>query len=89
MWARATVYSSLNNVCFVSDCRGETKLSAFEGDIRDAAFLKATCRGAAVVFHMASIIDVSGTVKYSEMYEVNVTGKAATNPLKAHLNPLT
>lgn len=61
----------------VSDCRGDTKLSIFEGDIRDADFLKKTCRGASTVFHIASIIDVNDSVEPSEIYGVNVKGKAA------------
>lgn len=60
----------------VSDCRGDTKLSVFEGDIRDGDFLRKICRGASIVFHIASIIDVSDSVKYSELYGVNVKGKA-------------
>ena len=60
----------------VSDCRGDTKLSIFEGDIRDADFLKKTCRGASTVFHIASIIDVNDSVEPSEIYGVNVKGKA-------------
>ncbi|XP_030614373.1 3 beta-hydroxysteroid dehydrogenase/Delta 5--_4-isomerase-like [Archocentrus centrarchus] len=58
----------------LEDCKGETKLSAIEGDIRDGEFLKKACRGASVVFHVASIIDVSDSVKYSELYGVNVRG---------------
>lgn len=60
----------------VSDCRGDTKLNVFEGDIRDGDFLRKTCRGASIVFHIASIIDVIESVEYSEMYGVNVKGKA-------------
>lgn len=58
----------------VSDCRGKTKLSVFEGDIRDGEFVRKACRAASVVFHTASIIDVNESVEYSEMYGVNVTG---------------
>ncbi|KAG8000891.1 3 beta-hydroxysteroid dehydrogenase/Delta 5--4-isomerase [Nibea albiflora] len=58
----------------LEDCRGDTKLSVFEGDIRDGDFLRKTCRGASIVFHIASIIDVNDSVKYSEMYGVNVKG---------------
>ncbi|KAM9710506.1 hydroxy-delta-5-steroid dehydrogenase, 3 beta- and steroid delta-isomerase 1 [Menidia menidia] len=58
----------------LEDCRGETKLSAYEGDIRDGVFLRKACRGASTVFHIASIIDVTDSVEYSEMFGVNVTG---------------
>ncbi|KAM4559240.1 hydroxy-delta-5-steroid dehydrogenase, 3 beta- and steroid delta-isomerase 1 [Odontesthes bonariensis] len=58
----------------LDDCRGETKLSAFEGDIRDCDFLRKACRGASTVFHIASIIDVTDSVEYSEMFGVNVKG---------------
>lgn len=60
----------------MSDCRGDTKLGVFEGDIRDGDFLRKTCRGASTVFHIASIIDVNDSVEYSEIYGVNVKGKA-------------
>ncbi|KAM9851004.1 hydroxy-delta-5-steroid dehydrogenase, 3 beta- and steroid delta-isomerase 1 [Aulostomus maculatus] len=55
-------------------CRGDTKVSVFEGDIRDGEFLRKACRGASIVFHIASIIDVQESVEYSEMYGVNVRG---------------
>ncbi|XP_020487654.1 hydroxy-delta-5-steroid dehydrogenase, 3 beta- and steroid delta-isomerase 1 [Labrus bergylta] len=58
----------------LEDCRGDTKLSAFEGDIRDGDFLRKSCRGASIVFHIASIIDVTNSVEYSEIYGVNVRG---------------
>nr|AHZ46119.1 3-beta hydroxysteroid dehydrogenase [Lateolabrax japonicus] len=58
----------------LEDCRGNTKLSVFEGDIRDGDFLRKTCRGVSVVFHIASIIDVIESVEYSEIYGVNVKG---------------
>lgn len=61
----------------VTDCRGDTTLSVFEGDIRDGDFLRKACRGASVVFHIASIIDVNDSVEYSEMYGVNVKGEAS------------
>lgn len=67
---------SLFLIFCVSDCRGDTKLSVFEGDIRDGDFLKKICRGASIVFHIASIIDVNDSVEYSEIYGVNVKGKA-------------
>ncbi|XP_023129182.1 hydroxy-delta-5-steroid dehydrogenase, 3 beta- and steroid delta-isomerase 1 [Amphiprion ocellaris] len=55
-------------------CRGDTKLTAFEGDIRDADFVRKACRGASMVFHIASIIDVTDAVEPSELYGVNVKG---------------
>ncbi|TDH06563.1 hypothetical protein EPR50_G00114760 [Perca flavescens] len=58
----------------LEECRGNTKLSVFEGDIRDGDFLRKSCRGASIVFHMASIIDVYDSVEYSEIYGVNVKG---------------
>ncbi|KAM7380126.1 hypothetical protein PAMP_003440 [Pampus punctatissimus] len=58
----------------LEDCRSDTKVSVFEGDIRDSDFLRQACRGASIVFHIASIIDVNGSVEYSEMYGVNVKG---------------
>lgn len=67
---------SLLFIYYVSDCRGDTKLSVFEGDIRDGDFLRKACRGASVVFHIASIIDVTDSVEDSEIYGVNVKGKA-------------
>ncbi|CAN9498468.1 unnamed protein product [Ophioblennius macclurei] len=58
----------------LEDCRGDTRLSVCEGDIRDGDCVKKVCRGADVVFHIASIIDVTDSVEYSEMYGVNVRG---------------
>uniref|UniRef100_A0A8C2ZS15 Hydroxy-delta-5-steroid dehydrogenase, 3 beta- and steroid delta-isomerase 1 n=1 Tax=Cyclopterus lumpus TaxID=8103 RepID=A0A8C2ZS15_CYCLU len=58
----------------LEDCRGDTELSVFEGDIRDAEFLKRSCRGASIVFHIAAIIDVKDAVEYSEIHGVNVKG---------------
>lgn len=62
----------------LSDKRGETTVSVFEGDIRDADFLRRACRGASIVFHLASLIDVQGAVKYSELHGVNVKGRLKT-----------
>lgn len=56
------------------DCRGSTKLSPYEGDIRDENFLRKVCRGATIVFHLVSIIDVYDSVEESEIYGVNVQG---------------
>ncbi len=61
-------------LCLSSDCKGETKVSVFEGDIRDRELLRRACKGAALVFHTASLIDVIGAVEYSELYGVNVKG---------------
>ncbi|XP_078119005.1 hydroxy-delta-5-steroid dehydrogenase, 3 beta- and steroid delta-isomerase 1 [Sander vitreus] len=58
----------------LEECRGDTKLTVFEGDIRDGDFLRKSCRGASIVFHIASIIDVYDSVEYSEIYGVNVKG---------------
>lgn len=52
-----------------------------EGDVRDAEFVRKVCRGASLVFHMASIIDVYDSMEYSEMYGINVKGKEG--PLKS------
>lgn len=62
--------------CSVSDVRGDTQLSVFEGDIRDGEFLRKSCRGASIVFHVASIIDVKDAVEYGEIHGVNVKGEA-------------
>uniref|UniRef100_A0A3Q3K2M5 3-beta hydroxysteroid dehydrogenase/isomerase domain-containing protein n=1 Tax=Monopterus albus TaxID=43700 RepID=A0A3Q3K2M5_MONAL len=58
----------------LEDCRSDTKLNVFEGDIRDCDFVREACRGASVVFHTAAIIDVTESVKWSEIYGVNVKG---------------
>ncbi|XP_029315699.1 hydroxy-delta-5-steroid dehydrogenase, 3 beta- and steroid delta-isomerase 1 [Cottoperca gobio] len=58
----------------LEDCRGDTRLSVFEGDIRDGDFVRKSCRGASIVFHIASIIDVNDSVEYSEIHGVNVKG---------------
>ncbi|XP_068590431.1 hydroxy-delta-5-steroid dehydrogenase, 3 beta- and steroid delta-isomerase 1 [Cebidichthys violaceus] len=58
----------------LEDCRGDTQLRVFEGDIRDGEFLRKSCRGASIVFHIASIIDVKDSVEYSEIHGVNVRG---------------
>ncbi|XP_028289513.1 hydroxy-delta-5-steroid dehydrogenase, 3 beta- and steroid delta-isomerase 1 [Parambassis ranga] len=58
----------------LEDCRGDTKLSVFEGDIRDGDFLRKACRGASIVFHIASIIDVNESVEFNEIHGVNVKG---------------
>lgn len=55
-------------------CRGETRLSVLEGDIRDGDFLVRACRGVSVVFHMASVIDVTGVMDYRDLYAINVKG---------------
>lgn len=64
----------LEDIQSFKDCRGDTQVRAFEGDIRDMAFLKRVCKGASLVFHTASMIDVTGSVEYRELYEVNVKG---------------
>jgi len=66
-------------ICFSvsSDCRGETKVNVFEGDIRDRDLLRRACKGAVLVFHTASLIDVIGAVEYSELYGVNVKGEGS------------
>ncbi|KAK5608731.1 hypothetical protein CRENBAI_021308 [Crenichthys baileyi] len=70
----------------LEDCRGETILSVFEGDIRDGNFLRKALRGASTVFHTASLIDVTESVEYSEMYGVNVHGKDFySKPMKPDL----
>lgn len=43
--------------------------------MRDADLVRKVCRGASVVFHMASVIDVYDSVEYSEIYGINVRGK--------------
>ncbi|XP_029967951.1 3 beta-hydroxysteroid dehydrogenase/Delta 5--_4-isomerase-like [Salarias fasciatus] len=58
----------------LEDCRGDSRLTVLEGDVRDGDFLRTACRGATVVFHTASIIDVRDSVEYGEMYSVNVRG---------------
>ncbi|KAM9804760.1 hydroxy-delta-5-steroid dehydrogenase, 3 beta- and steroid delta-isomerase 1 [Neosynchiropus ocellatus] len=58
----------------LTECSRDTKVRVFEGDIRDGDFLRKACRGASTVFHMASIIDVSGAVEFRELYGVNVKG---------------
>lgn len=62
-------------MCGFSDCRGDTKLSVFEGDIRECELLRRACSGAALVFHTASLVDVTGAIEYSELYGVNVKGE--------------
>lgn len=64
----------LEDVQNFKDCRGDTRVRAYEGDIQDSAFLKRACRGASTVFHLASLIDVTGAVEFSELYRVNVKG---------------
>lgn len=56
------------------DCQGQTKLSTFEGDIRDSELLRKVCKGASIIVHTASLIDVTGALNYSELYGVNVKG---------------
>ncbi|XP_077393474.1 hydroxy-delta-5-steroid dehydrogenase, 3 beta- and steroid delta-isomerase 1 [Festucalex cinctus] len=58
----------------LEECRGNVKLSALEGDIRDGDFVRKACRGATLIFHIASIIDVIEAVESSEIYSVNVKG---------------
>ncbi|KAM3608416.1 uncharacterized protein V6R79_024755 [Siganus canaliculatus] len=58
----------------LKDCRGNTLLSVYEGDIRDEEFARKSCSGASLVFHMASIIDVYDAVEYDEIYGINVRG---------------
>ncbi|KAK7939660.1 hypothetical protein WMY93_002986 [Mugilogobius chulae] len=64
----------LEDVQSFNDCRGDTRVRAYEGDIRDSAYLRRACRGASTVFHVASLIDVNGSVELSELYGVNVKG---------------
>ncbi|XP_051937350.1 hydroxy-delta-5-steroid dehydrogenase, 3 beta- and steroid delta-isomerase 1 [Hippocampus zosterae] len=58
----------------LEESRGNIKLSALEGDIRDSDFVRKACRGATVVFHIAAIIDVTDAIEPSEIYGVNVKG---------------
>ncbi|KAL2081088.1 hypothetical protein ACEWY4_022941 [Coilia grayii] len=58
----------------LKDKQSETQVSVFEGDIRDVDLLKRACRGASLIFHTASLIDVLGKVEYSDLYGVNVKG---------------
>uniref|UniRef100_A0AAY5KHX6 3-beta hydroxysteroid dehydrogenase/isomerase domain-containing protein n=1 Tax=Esox lucius TaxID=8010 RepID=A0AAY5KHX6_ESOLU len=58
----------------LEEVRGDTVLSVFEGDIRDRELLRQACQGASLVFHTASLIDVTGKVDYSELHGVNVKG---------------
>ncbi|XP_029936360.1 hydroxy-delta-5-steroid dehydrogenase, 3 beta- and steroid delta-isomerase 1 [Myripristis murdjan] len=58
----------------LDDLKGETNVAVYEGDIRDGEFLRKACRGASIIFHIASIIDVIGAVDYRELYGVNVKG---------------
>lgn len=57
------------------DSRGDTQLRVFEGDIRDADFVRKACRGASLVFHVASVIDVKESLEHSEVHGVNVRGE--------------
>ncbi|KAJ8350931.1 hypothetical protein SKAU_G00260610 [Synaphobranchus kaupii] len=66
--ARPELTQSLQASC------SQTKVSMFEGDIRDSQLLRRACRGASLVIHTASIIDVHGAVEYSELHGVNVKG---------------
>lgn len=58
----------------LSEIRGDTLISVFEGDISDSELLRRACKGASLVFHTASLIDVTGKVVYSELHRVNVKG---------------
>lgn len=66
-------------LCFIIhlllDCQGNTRLSIYEGDIRDGDYVRKACRGASVVFHIASIIDITDAMEYNEMYGINVKGE--------------
>ncbi|CAL1582978.1 unnamed protein product [Knipowitschia caucasica] len=68
----------LEDVQHFNDCSSSssssTRVRACEGDIRDEVFLRRACRGASLVFHIAALIDVLGTVEFSELHGVNVTG---------------
>lgn len=52
-------------------------MSVFEGDIRDHELLRRACKGATLVIHTASLIDVIGATEYSELYGVNVKGESS------------
>ncbi|XP_006639419.2 hydroxy-delta-5-steroid dehydrogenase, 3 beta- and steroid delta-isomerase 1 [Lepisosteus oculatus] len=54
--------------------RDRTKVTVLRGDIRDPEALKGACRGATLVVHTASVIDVTGLVSESELHAVNVKG---------------
>ncbi|XP_066562605.1 hydroxy-delta-5-steroid dehydrogenase, 3 beta- and steroid delta-isomerase 1 [Amia ocellicauda] len=58
----------------LKESQGHTKLTVFEGDIRDPELLRKSCHGATLVFHTASIIDVIGLVEETELHGVNVKG---------------
>ncbi|XP_029567700.1 hydroxy-delta-5-steroid dehydrogenase, 3 beta- and steroid delta-isomerase 1 [Salmo trutta] len=58
----------------LEEIRGDTLVSVFEGDISDSELLRRACKGASLVFHTASLIDVTGKVVYSELHRVNVKG---------------
>lgn len=79
-----TLLFSFLSFTFVSDCRGDTKLSVFEGDIQDSDFVRKACRGASIVFHIASVIDVKESLEYSEVYGVNVKGNIVNSPHRSN-----
>ncbi|KAK6487001.1 3 beta-hydroxysteroid dehydrogenase/Delta 5--_4-isomerase-like [Huso huso] len=58
----------------LEEFRGQTKLTVFEGDIRNAELLKKACRHVSLVIHTASLIDVIGAIDERELKEVNVKG---------------
>ncbi|XP_056145585.1 hydroxy-delta-5-steroid dehydrogenase, 3 beta- and steroid delta-isomerase 1 [Lampris incognitus] len=58
----------------LKDCQRKTVVSVYEGDIRDSEFLRKACRGASMVFHVASVIDTHGNLEDSELYDINVKG---------------
>ncbi|KAF7646326.1 hypothetical protein LDENG_00189840 [Lucifuga dentata] len=58
----------------LQNVRMDVKLTPFQGDIRNSDLVREVCRGASIVFHTASLIDVMGAVDYSELYSVNVKG---------------
>lgn len=53
----------------------QTKVVVIQGDITDYSSVLAACRGADVVVHMASLVDVWHRVSDTLIHSVNVTGE--------------
>lgn len=76
----------------------KTKVEVIQGDITDYSSVLEASRGADVIVHMASLVDVWHKIPESLIYSVNIKGGAPTGlmmkirdgketPIREHLHP--
>lgn len=83
--------SVITTVCVVLTCcfsllppADRTEVQVIQGDITDYDSVLEACRGADVVVHMASLVDVWHRVPPSLIHAVNVAGQSSDAPPSGH-----